>query len=774
MRPIPDPPKGSDMPVSVLARRRGRLAVGALAVALALGAASLAPANHLATFSVEPDRPVVRDEPVTFTASTACEAPVVCTWSGSDGLAGTGRQIVRSFPEVGSPTVTLTVVDPAVNSGEPEVYEREVLVVNQEPEASFASVADGLAVAFTAEASDADGDSLTYEWDFGDDTPIATARNPRHVYAAAGTYDVTLSVSDSYTTTAHRGTVTVVAPNQRPTAAFDFTTDGLAASFDASDSSDPESGALTYQWNFGDGTTATGRVAAHVYPTSGPFRVTLTVLDPQDEPHSVTRDVLVNRVPVVSVTAGTQRAAAGESVTFTSTASDPDSDDRLTRVWEIDGVVAPEDTATVTRTFATAGRHTARLRVTDDHRATATAEAVVEVVDARPIGVLTATPSSPLTGEPVILAVSSQDPDRAVVAYDWDLDGDDSFTDGSGATLAPVSFATPETRVVRVRMTDDRGGQVFESLRLEIRNRPPSADFTWTPSAVERDRPVTFTSRASDPEGLELEQSWDLDGDGAYDDAFGADATHTFRSGGTHEVGLRVRDPHGAVTVVRLPVVLGNRAPVAAFSVSPERPVAGQTLVLTSQSTDSDGTVSSLAWDLDGDGAFDDASGPRAERRVTAAGRVTLGLRVVDDRGGVDVTQRTVEVAATGQQARPVPAAGSPKLLKPFPSVRVAGRLTRSGAVFRLVSVRAPRGARVAWSCSSRRCRSGSRTARGATMRIRALERSFPAGVSIEFRVTRRGSIGKYTRIKVRRSRAPGRRDLCLRSASARPFACPS
>ena len=535
---------------------------------------------------------------------------------------------------------------------------------------------------------------------------------------------------------------------------------------------------VTCTWTDGDGITEVGqgRVITRSFSEIGTKTTILTVDDPTEgsgDPERDSRQItVINQAPVVTLAADRQKPAVGETVVFTSTASDPDGDP-LTRTWKVDGVVMPGDAPSIEREFATPGRHTVSVEVTDGHGATVSAEALVEVPNGQPVALISATPGAPLTDEPVTFAVAGDDPEGGVLDFDWDLDGDGAFDDGSGATLAPVTFPRAGTRVVRVRVTDPDGGEAIERLTLEVGNRPPTANFTWTPSLVERGRPVTFTSQAVDPEGTELEQSWDLDGDGDYDDAFGSSAVHTFRAGGAHEVGLRVRDADGGVAVARLPVVAGNRPPSAAFSVSPEQPRAGATLELTSQSSDPDGTLTSLAWDLDGDGSFDDATGARAERRVAAAGRVTIGLRVTDDDGGVDVTQRTVEVSATGVAPKPAPTAAVPKLLKPFPSVRVAGRLNSAGAVFRLVSVRAPRGARVSWSCSPKRCRGGRRTARGSVTRIRALERSFRAGVVIEFRVTRPGFVGKYTRIQVRRNRAPGRRDLCLR-ASGRPFACPS
>jgi cytochrome c len=50
-------------------------------------------------------------------------------------------------------------------------------------------------VAFTASATDADGDALTYAWDFGDGGTSAQ-QNPSHTYSASGTYSAKVTVSD--------------------------------------------------------------------------------------------------------------------------------------------------------------------------------------------------------------------------------------------------------------------------------------------------------------------------------------------------------------------------------------------------------------------------------------------------------------------------------------------------------------------------------------------------------------------------------------------------
>jgi PKD repeat protein len=86
--------------------------------------------------------------------------------------------------------------------------------VNAKPTAAFTSSASGLASAFDGSgSSDADGTIASYSWDFGDKSAAGTEAKPSHTYAKAGTYPVTLTVTDNQGAT---GTltkdVTVTAP----------------------------------------------------------------------------------------------------------------------------------------------------------------------------------------------------------------------------------------------------------------------------------------------------------------------------------------------------------------------------------------------------------------------------------------------------------------------------------------------------------------------------------------------------------------------------------
>jgi PKD repeat protein len=109
----------------------------------------------------------------------------------------------------------------------------------------------------------------------------------RHEYTAVGVYDLTLVVTDNGGNT-HTATTTVeVTQGDPPIAVIDapavadetFAVGGQwFVDFDASGSTD-DFGIYSYEWDFGDGTTATGVDPQHAYSEPGTYTVTLTVTD---------------------------------------------------------------------------------------------------------------------------------------------------------------------------------------------------------------------------------------------------------------------------------------------------------------------------------------------------------------------------------------------------------------------------------------------------------------------------------------------------------------
>ena len=126
-----------------------------------------------------------------------------------------------------------------------------------------------------------------------------------------------------------------------------------------------------------------------------------------------------------------------------------------------------------------------------------------------------------------------------------------------------------------------------------------------------------------------------------------------------------------------------NQAPAAAFSVAPGSPVVNQNVTFTDTSVDYDGTIVARAWDLNGDGNYDDATGAGAARVFSTAGTRTVRLRVTDNGGAQATTTRqfTVVDAPVPDPPPPVtptpaPGGGTPAMPAPVPS----GKAAQNGA----------------------------------------------------------------------------------------------
>jgi len=164
---------------------------------------------------------------------------------------------------------------------------------------------------------------------------------------------------------------------------YTFSCSQLACNFDASSSS-AQPGA-SYSWNWGDGTSGTGKTAPHTYATGGDYPVTLTVTDGGGS-SSKSQTVTVNRPPTVN--AGPDETVLLGLYTLNATFSDPDNDGPWS--YQIDwgdgssptsGTQSSQGTITAPHTYLMPlGSHTIRVTVTDRHGASGSGTKVVTVI----------------------------------------------------------------------------------------------------------------------------------------------------------------------------------------------------------------------------------------------------------------------------------------------------------------------------------------------------------------------------------------------------------
>lgn len=171
---------------------------------------------------------------------------------------------------------------------------------NKVPTASFtvSPTKGGKNTLYTFDATnskDTDGSISGYKWDFGDGK-TSTGRTTTHKYSAAGTFNITLTVTDNDGGKGGAQESVEVANGLAPVARFTVSPESGALdttfTFDGSGSTD-DGNIAAYEWTFGDGTTDSGKKVTHKFSTAGAFTVMLTVTDNDGIESAIDKDVRV-------------------------------------------------------------------------------------------------------------------------------------------------------------------------------------------------------------------------------------------------------------------------------------------------------------------------------------------------------------------------------------------------------------------------------------------------------------------------------------------------
>jgi YD repeat-containing protein len=185
-------------------------------------------------------------------------------------------------------------------------------------------------------------------------------------------------------------------------------------------------------------------------------------------------------------------------------------------------------------------------------------------------------------------------------------------------------------------------------------NKRPVASFTSSPASIQPGTVVTYNATgSSDPDGTITNYKWDLDGNGSYETDTGATktVTKTYSSEQELDIGLKVTDNLFAAQTTTRHISVGNRAPTAAFTATPNPAVVGQSVAFNgSTSSDPDGTIAKYEWDLDGNGTYETNTTTTATTTKTfaATGTVNVGLRVTDNGGKTATATVPVTVNSGG------------------------------------------------------------------------------------------------------------------------------
>ena len=246
-------------------------------------------------------------------------------WDFGDGTTTEGALVLHTYTEPGTYTVTHTITDDSGHRCD-NASEQFAVRANAKPAAVAGAdrrISIGEETVFDASASsDADDTPLVYHWDLRDGTTSSEAI-VRHSYAEPGTYQVGLLIDDESgvaNSADSDGVVVIVNDPPIPEAGVDRSVAiDETLTFDAGASVDRDGTILAYDWDFGDGATASGIEVDHAYAQSGTYVVRLRVTNNSTTNTAVVDDTLsvrVNEPPIaVAGPEGASRSARRRSST---------------------------------------------------------------------------------------------------------------------------------------------------------------------------------------------------------------------------------------------------------------------------------------------------------------------------------------------------------------------------------------------------------------------------------------------------------------------------
>ena len=482
-------------------------------------------------------------------------------------------------------------------------------------------------------------------WNFGDGATASGDLSPSHAYSDNGTYTVTLTVTDDDGGT-DDDTLTVTVNNVDPTvdAGPDQTVDEAdLVNFSGSFSDPGDDDTHTILWNFGDGATADDVLTpTHTYADDGIYTVTLTVTDDDGGTGDDTLIITVNNVDPVVDAGSDQTADEGETVNFSGSFSDLGDGDTHTILWNFGDGATAADILTPTHTYTDNGIYTVTLTVTDDDGGTGDDTLIITVNNVAPT-VDAGSDQTGNEGETVNFSGSFDDPgigDTHTILWNF----------GDGATAADVLtpthiYADDGVYTVTLTVTDDDGGTDEDTLTVTVNNVPPIVN-AGPDQRINEGETVNFSGSFDDPGASDTHDIlWDL-GNGVT----AADLltpTHTYTEPTSIAVTLIITDDDGGSGSDVMMVTVENLPPNADAG-GPYTGIAGLPVTMTaSASQDPGGGSLTYAWDLDGDGEYDDASGDIVTYTWTIAGVHTVTVQAADAQYAIDADSAQVSINPT-------------------------------------------------------------------------------------------------------------------------------
>jgi PKD repeat protein len=337
---------------------------------------SLTVTNNFGCFkSITKPITIVNSPTANFTGTplTSCSAPLNVTFTNSsitNGGAtynwdfGNGNNSVAASPPVqtynllGNYTVSLIVKEQGCS--DTLINTNYVVIQNVVPDfsADNTNVCLGQTINFTDLSSPL---TASRTWDFGDGQTATTAM-PSHTYTSTGTYTVSLLNANGCVNKKVKNNYIKVFP--LPVAAFNVS-DSVSCTIPfAVNFTDKSIGAVSWNWDFGDGITSTLQNPPHSYTAIGNYNVSLTITDAKGCSNTLTKNNLIKISPTTAdFFASPFQGCIPLVVNFTSTSQSLTSP-IVSYHWDFGNGVATTASPNKSHLYNANGKYTVKLVVT--------------------------------------------------------------------------------------------------------------------------------------------------------------------------------------------------------------------------------------------------------------------------------------------------------------------------------------------------------------------------------------------------------------------------